>query len=173
MEKSCRCSWGTALHTAVSGSIPGRVGIFNKLGGMLELQAQSLLSVPNIPGLNPNSLHTSYDVKANVLLIVIRPPYRNVKPSGLLGAIRKNKLMPAPGFPFTLPHIIFITPTIQHTYTHPTHLLNLRHHSVLWLAEVVHKLKIDHNSVSIRGVAGPKCYSCIYGSALESQNQIT
>ena len=57
--------------------ILGRVGIFSKnifpetrRGGGAE--PQSLVSVPNISVLGPKSLHSAYDVKADVLLIVIR-----------------------------------------------------------------------------------------------------
>ena len=69
-------------------------------------------------------------------------------------------LVPAPGFPVNLPHI-FIAYTFQHnttlTYAHPRRLLNLTdtHHSATWLAEVVQKLKMGHNSASIRCIADP------------------
>ena len=36
-------------------------------------EPEFLVSVPNILGLNPKSLYSAYDVKAYVILIVIRP----------------------------------------------------------------------------------------------------
>ena len=57
---------------------------------MLEngAEPQLLVSVPNIPGLNPKSLLCVHDVKAYVLLIVTHPSDRDIKPGGLLGAFR-------------------------------------------------------------------------------------
>ena len=34
---------------------------------------QSLVSLQNVPGMNPKSLHSTFVVKANVLLTVFRP----------------------------------------------------------------------------------------------------
>ena len=110
------------MYAGVSGSIPGRVEIFNKkiipavrrCGGV---EPHSLVSVPNIPGLNTKS----YDVKGYILLIATRPLDGDVKPGIPLGAFEKNKLMPEPGFSFTLPHSYI---TLQYyTYTDPRHLL--------------------------------------------------
>ena len=64
----------------VSGSATGRVGVFNKefipktrRDGGAELQ--SLVSVPNIPGVNPKSLYSAYDVIAYVLMITSSMSY--------------------------------------------------------------------------------------------------
>ena len=59
---------------------------------MLEngAEPQLLVSVPNIPGLNPKSLLCVHDVKAYVLLIVTHPSDRDIKPGGLLGAFQKE-----------------------------------------------------------------------------------
>ena len=43
-----------------------------------------LVSVPNIPGLNPKSLRSANALRAYILLIVIRPSDGDVKPSGPL-----------------------------------------------------------------------------------------
>ena len=56
----------TALHTSVSERIPET----RKVRGV---EPQSLVSVPNIPGLNPKFHHSACDVKAHVLLIEIHP----------------------------------------------------------------------------------------------------
>jgi len=68
-------------------SILGRVDIFSKdlLPGTRrdgEAEPQSLVSVLNIPGLNPKSHCSAYDMKAYVLLIAIRPLGVDVKPGG-------------------------------------------------------------------------------------------
>ena len=47
-----------------------------------QTNPQSLVSVPNMPGLNPRFLGSGYDVKSYVLLIAIRPSDGNVKPGG-------------------------------------------------------------------------------------------
>ena len=53
----------------VPGSIPGKIGIFNKkfppeTSRDDEAKLKSLVSVPNTPGLNTRSLHSAYDVNA-------------------------------------------------------------------------------------------------------------
>ena len=71
--------WRTAFQAAVSRSIPGRVGIFNKKEFLPDTrrdggaELQSLVSFPNMPGLNSKSLCSPYDLKLYVLLIEIRP----------------------------------------------------------------------------------------------------
>ena len=52
-------------------------------------EPQSLVSAPNIPGLNSKSLSSVYDVKACVLLIAICPSDGIVKPGGPLDTFRK------------------------------------------------------------------------------------
>ena len=59
---------------------------------------QSAISVPNIPGLIPSA----YDVKAPVMLIVIRPSGGNVKAGGPLMLFANRRLMPAPLSGFAL-----------------------------------------------------------------------
>ena len=44
--------------------------------------------VPDIPGLNPKSLCSAYDVTAYVLLKAIRPSEGDVKSGDLLGVFR-------------------------------------------------------------------------------------
>ena len=79
----------------------------------------------------------------------------------------KSRLMTAPGFPFTLPHLTFLIHTLRHntkiTFIHRRHLLNVTvtHHSAMWLAEVVQKSKMSHTSTSISSKAGPKSLSRI------------
>ena len=67
----------TALHAAVSVSIPRWVEILIKnLPGTRRdggAETQSLVSLRNIPGLNPKSLRNKYDVNTYVLLMLIRP----------------------------------------------------------------------------------------------------
>ena len=66
----------TVQHAAVSSSIPGGIGIFNKLflsstrrdGGV---EFEILISVPNIPVLNPKFIRSEYEVKAYVGLMLI------------------------------------------------------------------------------------------------------
>ena len=53
-------------------------------------EAVLLVSVPNIPLLNPKSLHSVYDVKAYLLSVAIRPSDGDVKPGGSLGAFQKE-----------------------------------------------------------------------------------
>ena len=53
-------------------------------------EPQSLVSVPNIRGLNPKPLRSAYDVKAYVLLKTFHPTDGDVKPDGPLGAVRKE-----------------------------------------------------------------------------------
>ena len=53
-------------------------------------ESQSLISVPNTPGLNPKSLRNAYDVKAYELLIAIHQTDGDVKPDEPLGAFRKE-----------------------------------------------------------------------------------
>ena len=84
-----------ALHATVSDTIPSRVGIYKKEyppevrrdGGA---EPQSLISVPNISGLNPKSLHSAYDVKVYMLLIAIRLSDGDIKPGDPLGSFRKE-----------------------------------------------------------------------------------
>ena len=47
-------------------------------------ETQSLVSVANIPGLNPKSLSSAYGVKKYVLLLAIRSSDGDVKPGGPL-----------------------------------------------------------------------------------------
>jgi hypothetical protein len=80
------------LHTEILGSIAGRVGIFNKkrfLSGTRSdggAELQLLVYVPNIPGLNPKSLHSAYNVNTYVLLIVIGLSNGDFQPGDILGA---------------------------------------------------------------------------------------
>ena len=121
------------------------------------------LFVPNISGLNPKSLLKVYDMKAYVLLIAIRPSVEHVKPGGSLGAFdRIYRLMPAPGFLFTLPHLTFITYTLhQNTIIMHTRIL----HTFLYLQIhiVLHcdllkwcRHKMVHTHASISSKVGPK-----------------
>jgi hypothetical protein len=59
---------------------------------------------------NLNHKYLRSDVKANVVLTAIRLSDEDVEPGDPLGAFEKSRLM-APGFSFTLPHLIFITHT--------------------------------------------------------------
>ena len=77
-------------------------------------EIQSLVSIQNITELNPKYLRSAYDVKAFVLLTAIHPSDGDVKPGGHLGAFQNIRLMPAPSFDFTLPHLIVITLTLYH-----------------------------------------------------------
>ena len=62
-------------------------------------EPQSLVSVLNIPGLDPKSFHAACDVKAYVLLMAIRPPDGDVKPDSQFVIFEKIKLMASPDFP--------------------------------------------------------------------------
>ena len=48
-------------------------------------EPQSQVSVPNVPGLNPKSLNSVYNVKTYGLLIMIRPSVGDVQLGGPLG----------------------------------------------------------------------------------------
>ena len=52
----------------------------------MEQNLKSLVSVPNIPGINPRSLHNAFNVKAYIWLKAICPSDGDIKPSGPLGA---------------------------------------------------------------------------------------
>ena len=110
------------MHEAVSDSILNRVRILNKKiypwdkEHYLGEEPQSLVFVSNIPDLNLRSLHSGYDVKANVLLIAICQSNGDVKPGGPLGPFRKEYANAS-----TLAQVLFITHTL-HIYTHPRHL---------------------------------------------------
>ena len=77
---------------------------------------QSLVSVPNIPGLNPKFLHNAYDVKAYVLLIVILHRMGTLSLVIPLVSFEKSRLIPTPSFPFNHPHLIFFAHTLQNLY---------------------------------------------------------
>ena len=57
-----------------------------ELGEVMEQNFHLLVSVPNIPGLNPKSLHSAYVVKVYELLIVICLSDGDVKAGGTLGS---------------------------------------------------------------------------------------
>ena len=81
--------------TAVPGSIPDRLRTFNKEFLPKTLRnggagPQSLVSVPNIPGLHPKSVCSAYNVKVYVLLIAIHLLDGDVKPGSLIGAFKKE-----------------------------------------------------------------------------------
>jgi hypothetical protein len=68
--------------------------------------------------------------------------------------------MLALGFPFTLSHLIFITHSLHHsihlyTYIHLRQLLipTVTHHSAVWPAKVVQKLKMGQSFASIHCIA--------------------
>ena len=71
-------------------------------------EPQAPVSVTNIPGLNPKSFRSLYDMKTYILLI--RPPLNLAIPLILLG---KSRLI-------TLPRLTSITRTLHHntTFTH-------------------------------------------------------
>ena len=110
----------TALHAGVSGSTPGRARIFNKrlfLFGTRRgggTKSQLLASVPNTPGLNPKSLHSTYDMKVFIQFIVIRPFDGDVKFGGPLGASRKEKANAGTGF-----HLHSYSSHINHSHKIP------------------------------------------------------
>ena len=51
-------------------------------------ESQSLHSVPNIPGLNTKFIHSAFDVKENMPLIVICVSDGDIKPDGPFGAFQ-------------------------------------------------------------------------------------
>ena len=66
-----------------------------------------------------------YDLKAYVLLLVIRPSYVDVIPGSPLDALRKEQANIGTGFHFTLPHLIIITHTLHHNTTlRHTHIID-------------------------------------------------
>jgi hypothetical protein len=74
----------TASHAVVLASIPGMIQMFNcSLGPELAAELQSLVSGSDTSGLNPKSLHSGYDMKECVLLIVIHSSDGDFKPGGL------------------------------------------------------------------------------------------
>ena len=79
----------------------------------------------------------------------------------------KSRPMPAPSFPFIPLNLIFITHILHHSKT--TLILEyflsltVTHHSSMWPAEVVLRLKMGQNTVSVRYIAGFKCLSAYKG----------
>ena len=128
-------------NAEVSGSISGKVRIFNKisqgLGGMVEQNLNRQVTSQNISDLNPKSLRRAFDVKAHVgpLLIANRLSDRDVKPDVPLVLFVRCRLMPQyqisteigatytpnslRGFLFALRHLTFATPILCHAYPHP------------------------------------------------------
>ena len=82
------------------------------------LWSQEVVSVQNIPESNVKFYRSAYDVNAYVGLLAIA-----IRPSdgkGLavrLVPLEKSRLMPAPGFPFTLPRRVSYTTPQYNTYT--------------------------------------------------------
>ena len=117
-----------------------------------EADPQSLVSVPNIPGLHPKSLCSAYEVKAYVrVLLITSRRIGTLSPATALMLLKKSRLMPATDFPFTFPHL-----KLLHHITTLTHTLILdiisyftdTHNSIIWPSEVV--------IASICSKAGPK-----------------
>jgi hypothetical protein len=75
-------------------------------------ETQSLISVPNIIGLNPKSFHSEYDVKAYVSLILIRLLDRDVKPGGPFLVFNMFRQIPYLTF---ITHILHHDTTVTHT----------------------------------------------------------
>ena len=105
--------------TAVSVSFSGRVGIFNyslglELGMMVLAEPQSLVSVPNINGLNPKSLQ-GFDVKAYVLLISIRLLDGTSNMAAPLMLFCKSRLIPAPSLTLKTTEMKFFKRTSGYT----------------------------------------------------------
>ena len=68
------------------------------------------------------SLRNVYDAKAYLPLIAIHPSYWDFNPGVSLVLFEASRLTLAPGFPFTLPHLIFITHNLYeylHRNIHP------------------------------------------------------
>ena len=111
-----------------------------------------------LPGLNPKSLRSVYDVKGYVLLTAIHSSDVNVKPGGSPSVFfKKGRPMSTSGFPFTLSLLIYYNTTLT------VSLDTFTHHSAMWLAEVMQELKMVHTSASVRCIAGSNSLSCIKG----------
>ena len=125
-------------------------------------KSQSLVSVPNILGLNPKPFYSAYDVKAYLLLIAIRPSDGDVNPNGPLSSFfKKSKqcrylVFPSPFHASNSSPIDYIT--IQHLLWQ---LLIVKQDPLMWPAEEVRKLKIDLYFIPLHCIAELKCLSCI------------
>ena len=119
-----------------------------RLGGMVEqyVNCKFVFEI-YVSKLNSKSLRSAYDVKAYVLLTAIRPSDGRVKPNKSWCFSKKSRLMSESGFPFTLPHLLFIIHTLHRstilTHTYSRHHLNLRviNRSAIWPNKVVQKFE--------------------------------
>ena len=158
---------GHCLPLSGPGLIPSEVWIFfyfflgQEFGEIIcRRSITSFCSI--ILGLNPKFFHSSFVVKANILLIGILLCWGMLNLVVLLVFFDKNRLMPAPDFSYIPPHS-YITPqhthtrthahtqththtqkhtnththTHTHTYTNPWHLLPLTdmYHPAIWLPQ--------------------------------------
>ena len=124
-EWVCHCNIEAKSLSAVSGSILGKIRIFNcslglDLGGMVEQEPQPLVSVPSIPGLNLVVVYMYCWQRLFCQMGTL-----NLANSLLL--YDKSRLTSTLGFSFTLFRFTFISLTLQHTYTHLWHLLIQTH----------------------------------------------
>ena len=147
-----------ALHAAVSDLILiKRFLLRTRRDGGTE--SQSLVSVPNKPGLNPKSLYRTYDLKAYVLLIAIRLSDGDNRHGSQQSPWWFSKRVANAGT--TLPHFIFITHSLLHILILKNILITtVTHHTAMWPANVVQKLKMGHSSTSAHCIEEPKCLSC-------------
>ena len=113
----CAPLWssGESQLCTLRSTIPGRLGIFNRnispwnLGGRDGgVEPQSLVSVPNLPELNPKYLCSASDMKLTIRL----SDGDNLAASRWF--FQKSRLMTAPGFPITITRLIFIAHTLHH-----------------------------------------------------------
>ena len=81
-----------------------------------------------------------------------------LKPATPLELFDKCRLIPAPGFTFTLPNLSFTAHTIYHN-------TELAYTPVIQPVQLV---KMGYTLASIRNKAGPKCFTCCKGSPLET-----
>ena len=108
-----------------------------------------------------------------VLLIAIHPSDGDVKPGGPLGAfqkeqaIRRHRVSPPP-FLSSSSHTTQLHYTNNYTYRHPK--LNFLQYTipilvppVMWSAQAVHELKIDHTQCHLSALCRTRAYNSAVG----------
>ena len=105
-----------------------------------------------------------YVERHTVLLIAIRPSHRDVKPDGPIDAFREEQAMSQhqvspSSFLSSSSHTTQLHCTKSYTYSHPnlnflqyTIQILVRH--VMWSAQAVHELKIDHTQHHLSALHG-------------------
>ena len=108
-----------------------------------------------------------------VLLIAIRLLDGDVKPCGPLGAFREEQAMSrhrvsSSPFPSSSSHTTQLHYTNSYTYSHPNlkflqYTVQILVPHVMWSAQAVRELKIDHSQAIYPSCAEPEAHNCAVG----------